>query len=396
MRMQTSRRRGRILLGLAAAVWFAGVAGVQAHEGSFVWFGTYTNGKTGSEGIYVSRFDAASGKLSDPQLAGTAKNPSFLAAHPKLPVLYAVSEVADADGKPMGAVIAFRIDPQNGRLSRLNHQPSGGKGPCHVSVDRSGSVVLAANYGSGSVICLGIAADGSLEPVVAGKKGGFLQHSGSGPNPGRQAGPHGHSIDPTPDGRFAISCDLGIDKVLVHALDTRHATLTPHGFGAVPAGAGPRHLALHPTQPFAYCNNELDMTVTAFALDPAAGRLEPIQTLSTLPPEVTDHTGFSTAEIAVHPDGRTVYVSNRGHHSIAIFAVDTMTGRLTLQKTEPIRGRTPRSFGIHPGGRFLLAAGQDSGTVSVFGIDPTTGLLAFQEPTITVPSPVCVCYAHTP
>jgi 6-phosphogluconolactonase len=371
----------------------------------FVWFGTYTGGPANSEGIYVSRFDATTGKLTAPVLAAAAKNPSFLAAHPTLPVLYAVSEVADADGKPTGAVRSFAIDEATGTLTSKNHQSSGGKGPCHVSVDRTGRVALAANYGSGSVICLGLAADGSLDPVVTGTPsgvpgsigvpGGFIQHEGKGPNPQRQEGPHGHSINPTSDSRFAVACDLGLDKVFLHSLDADKATLTPHGFGRTAAGAGPRHFAFHPSGRYGYAVNELDRTVTAFAFDPQAGTLAPIQSLSTLAADVTDTKGFSTAEIVAHPGGRFLYASNRGHDSIAMYAVDPASGLLTFLGTEPIRGKTPRNFVIDPTGQFLLAAGQNSHTVTVFAIDAETGRLSFTGQSLDVPSPVCIRFRPT-
>ena len=356
----------------------------------FVWFGTYTGGPAKSAGIYVSRFDTATGKISVPELAAETKNPSFLALHPTLPVLYAVSEVADADGKPTGAIISFAIDEQSGRLTKKNHQPCGGGGPCHLSVDRTGRVVLSANYGGGSVLCLSLGPDGSLKPVVTGTPSGFIQHEGQGIDPQRQEKPHGHSIYPSPDGRFALACDLGIDKVLVHALDVDKATLAPYGFGATKPGAGPRHFALHPNGRFGYSVNELDLTVTGFSFNEETGTLTPFQTLSTLPADVTDTKGISTAEIVVHPTGKFAYASNRGHHSIAMYAVDDSNGQLTFLGVEPIRGKTPRNFVLDPSGKFLLAGGQDSDTVTVFAIDPATGKLAHTGQSLDVPAPVCI------
>lgn len=357
-----------------------------------VWFGTYTGAPPQGQGIYVARFDDETGVLEAPVLAAELVNPSYLALHPTKPVLYAVSEVADADGKPAGSVVALAIEPATGRLTKLNHQSSGGAGPCAVSVDRSGRAVLAANYGGGSAVCLGVADDGSLLPAAAGSPGGFVQHAGKSVNASRQEGPHGHSIDPSPDGRFAIVCDLGIDKVLLHALDPARATLRPHGATAVAAGAGPRHFAFHPDGRHGYCINELDLTVTAFRFDPAAGTLEPFQTLSTLPEGTTDRTGFSTAEIAVHPSGKFLYGSNRGHDTIAMYAIEPDSGRLAFLGAEPIRGRVPRHFAIDPSGKWLLAAGQDSHGVSVFAIDATTGRLAFTGRTTPVPAPVCITF----
>lgn len=363
--------------------------GVAAAE-RLVWFGTFTRGSAGSEGIYVSWFDDASGALTPPVLAAQARNPGFLALHPSLAVLYAVSEVADRDGKPTGGILSFAIDERTGILTQKSEQPSGGVGPCHVSVDRTGRAVLAANYSGGSVICLGLETDGSLRPVVTGSPGGFIQHEGRSVNEKRQEKPHAHSIHPSADGRFAITCDLGIDKVLVHALDVGKATLVPHASASVKPGAGPRHFAFHPSGRFGYACNELDLTVTGFAFDATAGSLAEFQTVSTLPAEVTDREGLSTAEIAVHPSGRFLYVSNRGHHSIAMFSLDEATGKLSLLGVEPIRGRTPRNFALDPSGKFLLAAGQDSNTVTVFAVDEATGRLTFTGRSIDVPMPVCV------
>ena len=367
----------------------------------FVWFGTYTNQETASEGIYVSRFAAASGTLSAPEVAAVAKNPSFLALHPRLPVLYAVSEAPGPDGKPAGAVMAYAIDPATGHLTLLNHQSSGGSGPCHLSVDRSGKVVVAANYGGGSTVCLGIAADGSLEPVVAGEPGGFIQHAydragEAGINSKRQEKPHGHSADIAADGRFAFVCDLGLDEVLVYALDTDQATIRPHGSATVKAGAGPRHFALHPGGKHAYCVNELDLTVTAFDLDPQAGTLTPIQSLSTLPEGVADRTGFSCAEIAVHPSGRFLYASNRGHDTIAVYGIDAATGTLSFQAAVPAQVQTPRHFAIAPDGRHLLTEGQNSNTVAIFSIDPETGMLELTDRTLAVPAPVSAVFRSLP
>jgi 6-phosphogluconolactonase len=246
----------RVLVCLCAAA--LAVPGVAAEH--LVWFGTYTGPKTGSEGVYVARFDAATGAVSAPRLATPAHSPSFLALHPTLPVLYAVADVVNDAGTRSGAVQAFAVDAATGSLTPLNHQPAGGGGPCHVAVDAGGRVALAANYGGGSAICLGLAEDGSLQPVVAGQPGGFLQHvydrkSDEGFDARRQEKPHGHSIDPTPDGRFAIVCDLGLDKVFVHALDRDRATLAPHTAATTKAGAGPRHFALHPSGRFGYCVN---------------------------------------------------------------------------------------------------------------------------------------------
>jgi 6-phosphogluconolactonase len=366
-----------------------------------VWFGTYTRAGSGSEGIYVARFDTARGTLSQPVLAASAENPSFLAFHPRLPMLYAVAEVAGAEGKPEGCVAAYVVDEESGVLTAKGEQSSGGGGPCHVTVDPSGRAVLAANYGGGSLICLGLGADGTLEPVATGRPGGFIQHASDragtpGINQRRQEKPHAHSVDVAADGRHAFCCDLGLDEVLIYRLDAERATLAAHGKAPVAVGAGPRHFALHPGGRFAWCVNELALTVTGFAYDAAAGTLTEIQTLSTIPADVIDRGGLSCAEIAVHPTGKFLYASNRGHDSIAMYAIDEPTGRLTFLGVEPTRVKTPRHFAIAPGGRHLLAAGQDSGTVAVFTIDAETGRLAFTGEPVAVPAPVCILFRPGP
>lgn len=361
----------------------------RAADEQLVFFGTYTQGD--SQGVYVSRFQPQTGALSAPQLVAKTENPSFLALHPSGRFLYAVNEIAKFEGLNSGAVSAFRIIDDSGRLELLNQQPSGGGAPCHLVVDATGKTVLLANYGGGSVESLPIGEDGRLGAPVS-----FIQHTGSSVHP-RQRGPHAHSINLDPANQFAVAADLGLDKLLVYRFDPERHTLTPHDppSASVGPGSGPRHFAFHPDGTSAYVINELALTVTAFRYDSQRGVLTPIQTISTVPEELESREGFSTAEVQAHPGGRFVYGSNRGHDSIAVFTVDGATGRLTRVQVEPTGGQTPRNFGIDPSGRFLLAANQSSDDVFVFRIDPATGRLTATDTSIAVPSPVCVKFLPT-
>ncbi len=363
--------------------------GSSSGAGAFVYFGTYTSGR--SLGIYVSRFDPKSGALTAPELAAETKNPSFLALHPNGKVLYAAGEVGQFEGKPSGVITAFRRDPQSGRLSLLNQQSSGGTGPCHLSVDSRGRGLFVANYGNGSVASLQLQPDGTLGALQTP-----IQHHGSSINKSRQSGPHAHFILPDPRERFVLACDLGLDQVLCYQLDARKALLTPNAppFATLQPGAGPRHFAFHPNGKFLFVINELDSTITSFKYDARRGSLAPLGSVSALP---ADFSGKSTcAEVAMHPSGKFVYGSNRGHDSIAIFAVDAKTGRLTSAGFQPSGGKTPRHFTLDPSGQWLLAANQDSNNVCVFRVDDTFGRLAPTGTAIEVGAPVCALFAPAP
>ena len=353
-----------------------------------VYFGTYTNETT--KGIYLSTLDTATGKLSPAELAGEVKNPSFVSIHPSRKFLYAVSEISDFDGKRVGGVSAFQIDGATGRLKLLNQQSSVGAGPCHLVVDAAGKNVLAANYGGGSVCVLPIGEDGKLSPASSS-----IQHQGSSVNKQRQEAPHAHSINLDPANRFAFAADLGLDKVLIYKFDGGKGMLTANDppAGIVAPGSGPRHFAFHPSGKYAFVNNEMTSSVTAFAYDPAQGSLTDIHTLSTLP-EPTP--GNSTAETVVHPSGKFVYVSNRGHDSLAMFQCDEATGKLTPIGHQSTGGKTPRNFNIDPTGRYVLAANQSTNNVVVLKIDLNSGKLTPTGNSIDVGSPVCVRFVSNP
>jgi 6-phosphogluconolactonase len=378
------RMRPLRFLTLFLAAAFAAAA---ANPAYFVYIGTYTG--HGSQGIYVYRFEPVSGALTSIGLAAQTDNPSFLAVNPRGPYLYAVNE------NEAGAVSAFRIDRATGNLRPLNRIGSGGSSPCALAVDLSGRFVLAANYGNGSVLLFPIRSDGSLAPASA-----FDQHKGSSIDRQRQAGPHAHSAAFSSDGRFALSCDLGVDLIYVYRLgvargrlpaaghgDAVRGTLTAVGYGGVAPGSGPRHLAFDPNGRFAYAINEMASTVTAFTWN--AGALKAIATVPALP---QDYQGpKSGAEIQVHPNGRFLYASNRGEaNDIAIFSIDATTGRLTPAGHVASGGRTPRSFSIDPSGQYLFAANQDSNNVTVFRVDPMNGGLTPTGANIVVSSPVSV------
>lgn len=355
----------------------------QPKDSSLVFIGTYT--QTDSQGIYTCRFDHDTGEMEQVSVATGAGNPSFLALHPSKRFLYAASEVHEFEGKEQGAVYAYSVNPDSGDLTYINSRGVGGPGPCHVKVNSTGRFVLAANYHGGSVCMLPIGDDGSLAPASD-----FIQHEGSSVNPRRQDQAHAHSINPDAQNRFAYVPDLGQDRVVIYRLDTDDSRLVPNdpAYIEVNPGFGPRHFDFHPGGKWAYLINELGSAITAFEYDPEDGGLSEFQVLPTLP------TGFSgsntTADIHVHPSGRFVYGSNRGHDSIAIFSVDQDSGRLTPLGHRSTGGRTPRNFGIDPSARFLLAANQDSDNVVPFRIDRESGQLTPVGHELKVPMPVCV------
>ena len=342
-----------------------------------VYVGTYTGPK--SEGIYRFELDLATGAASAPTVAAKVTNPSFLAIHPNGKLLYSVGELSEFDGKKTGAVTSFSIGA-DGNLTQLNQQSSEGAGPCHLVVDKAGKNVLVANYGGGSVACLPIKQDGSLD-----KASSAIQHQASG-----KKAPRGHSINLDAANRFAFAADAGVDKVFIYKFDAAKGTLAPNDppAGIVAPDAAPRHFAFHPGGKHAYVINESAMSVTAFAYDAEKGSLTEIQTITTLPGE--KQKGYSTAEVVCSPDGKFVYGSNRGHDTIAIFAVDAATGKLTAVGHEPTQGKTPRNFAIDPTGAFLLAENQGSGTIVIFKRDAATGKLTATGNVVQVGSPVCV------
>ncbi len=375
------RRWVSIALGVAVVIGFGSVS--MAGDTIRAFIGTYT--QKGGAGIYVLELDRETGKVTEARVAATEKNPSFLAIHPSRKFLYAVSEVDEVDGKKGGGASAYKINPDSGQLDRINAESTGGGAPCHLVVDAAGRNLLLANYTGGSVACLPIREDGGLKPTSS-----FIQHIGSSTDQGRQEAPHAHSINIDPTGDYAMVADLGLDKVLIYKFNSDQGTLTannPPSTSTKPGG-GPRHFAFHPSGKYAYTNLEMTSEVTAFLVQPG-GVLAGIQTLSTLP-NGDPVPGNSTAECQVHPSGKFVYVSNRGHNTLAMYTVDLSTGKLTHIGNQSTEGEVPRNFCIDPSGRYILAANQESDTVVVLKIDQETGKLTPTGSQSKVSMPVCV------
>jgi len=370
-----------VIVFLLAAIFASGPTQANARASYLVYVGTYT-GPT-SKGIYAYRFNAVTGKSTSLGLVAETTNPSFLAIDRTRRFLYAVNEISDYQGQKSGGVSAFAIDRKTGKLTFLNEVPSRGTDPCYVTLDKSGEYVLVANYGGGNVAAFPILNDGRLGEAAA-----FIQHTGRGHDPERQEGPHAHEIELANDNRFAIAADLGLDELLIYHFDAAHGTLSPTNppFAKVQPGSGPRHFAFHPNGKYVYVINEMGSTVTAFSYA-AHGTLKEQQTISTLPQDFKGKN--DTAEIEVHPKGKFLYGSNRGHDSIAVFAIGPK-GMLKAVEYVSTEGKMPRSFAIDPTGSYLFAANQGSNKIVVFRIDSKTGHLRPTGEALEAPAPVCI------
>jgi 6-phosphogluconolactonase len=362
-----------LLLGAAGAFALVTATGFSAED---FYVGTYTKGT--SKGIYHFQFDEATGMISDGKLAATTSDPSFLVIHPNQRWLYADNE------ENKGTVSAFAIGPDR-QLQLLSQQSSRGSGPCHVSLDISGHYVFVANYNNGSVAVLPIQDDGGV-----GAATGFDQHHDKGPRTDRQEGPHAHSIYADPANRYVYSCDLGNDRIEGYLFLPSKGTIEPNKTAttSIAGGSGPRHLVMHP-RGFVYLLNEVNSTVTVLRRDAATGALQTLQTVPTLPKDYTQPN--TTAEIALHPNGKFLYASNRGQDSIVVFAI-AADGQLSPVEHVPTGGKTPRNFSLDPSGRWLLAANQDSNDIFVFGVNGDTGKLTATGHKVSVGSPVCVAF----
>lgn len=345
-----------------------------AEKELLVYIGTYTRG--GSKGIYAYRFAPATGKLTEVGVAAEVQNPSFLYVTANGKRLYCVGEAST------GMATAYEIDRSAGKLTKLNDQATGGNGPCHLDGGKTGKNLLVVHYTSGSVAAFPLKADGSL-----GERTALVQHSGSSENKRRQEGPHAHSVNYSKTEKYAVVADLGLDQLIVYAVDAGKGALTQHSVAKIAPGSGPRHFSFHPNYKFAYAVNELSNTVTAFQWNESSGNLSEIQTISTLPADFKE-TSYC-AEILTHPSGKFVYASNRGHDSLAMFSV-AGDGKLTFLGTAPTEGKNPRNFRMDPSGSWLIAANQDAGNLVVFKIDKASGKLTSTGEQAKVPFPVCI------
>lgn len=331
---------------------------------------------TNADGIYLAEFDAEKGILTKPELAVEINAPGFLAMHPEKPILYATNR--------NHTLAAFSVGDDNS-LTALGELSTKGKNPTHLSIDATGSTAAIANYGSGSITTISLDSDGKPAKVVS-----YLEIEGSGPNPKRQKQPHAHGAYFDSKNQFVFVPDLGIDKTLIYRFDAASSEIKDHGFIASAPGGGPRHMTFSSDEKHAYINNELDNTLLAAAYDSEKGTLTTIGTYPTLPEDFEGNN--TTAEVEVHPNGRFVYVSNRGHDSIAVFARDTETGKLKTLQHAPCGTNTPRHFKIDPSGKWLLCGGQKSNNLAVLPLDPETGLLGMPKFTIDTPSPICIFF----
>ena len=363
-------------------------AAAAAHAVSFdylIYVGTYTD--KGSKGIYAYRFDPVTGESEAIGSVAETANPSFLAADPNRKYLYAVNEIDNFNGGHTGAVSAFAIDHATGRLTFLQQVSSLGADPAHLSMDKTGRYLLVANYSSGNIAVFPVEKDGRL-----GLHSAFVQHAGSSVNKERQAGPHAHEIQTSNDNQLVLTADLGLDELLVYRFDSKTGSLTPNdpAFVKISPGSGPRHFAIAPSGKFVYLVNEMASTVTVFDFTAGSGKLQEQQTISTLP------AGFkgenTTAEIEVDTKGEFLYVSNRGDDSIAVFAIDPHSGKLSFVERVPTGGKTPRHFTLDPTGKWLFAANQDSNSVTLFRVDPSNGRLTPTSHALQVTTPVCVVF----
>jgi 6-phosphogluconolactonase len=373
----------RLALGLLLIVGVAGCGGgAPGPAGPRVYVGTGSGDP--AEGIYAFRFDSTDGTLAQSQPVTPLLNPTYLALGRDEEYLYSVRETTDS-----AAVHAFDVDPATGALTEINAVPAEGGAPCYVSVDRTGQWVFVANYVGGNVAVFPTRDDGGLGPATQ-----VVQHTGSGADPDRQAGPHAHYVRADPLNRYVFVADLGIDQVRIYPFDADTGRLNVANARVVstPPGTGPRHLAFHPSGDYVYLVGELSGTVTVYEYDAGTGRMSAVQTVSTVPE------GFEgaarSADIHVHPNGDVLYVSNRSEaNDIVHYRIDDETGRLTVAGRQGTSISWPRNFALSPGGKFLLVANRRADAITVYRVDPDTGGLTFTGTSVAVPEPTKIEFA---
>lgn len=375
------------------------VGDAQHGRSYFLYVGTYT--RHGSKGIYKFRFDEKTGSMTAMGLAAGIPSPTFLATDPQHRYLYTVTEPANAGSLTAirgGSVSSYSIDPKTGALTFLNNVPSGGRGPTHLALDKTGKILFVANYQSGSVASFAIEDNGSIGAMTA-----VDQHQGSSVDPLRQEGPHAHQVVISPDNRFLIVPDLGLDKIFIYKIDLAKRSFTPNqpAYASVKPGLGPRHFVFGADAKFAYAVCEMGTSVVAFQYDAAKGSLAPIQTISILPPGFTGQDQGS--EIQIDRSGRYLYTSNQGMDAnpdlvdgrVAVFQIDGKSGLLKKVQIEPSGGKLLRYIALDPSGKYLLAENLDSNKIAVFGIArdgkiaPTKQAVEVWEPSslLFVPAP---------
>jgi len=362
---------------------------------TLVYVGTYTGEK--SKGIYVFSLRTSGNEVSQnitlvPMgLAAETPNPSFIELDVKRRLLFAVNEVDEFQGKPTGSVSAFSIEQKTGKLTLINQVASGGRGPCHLILDKEGKNLLVANYSSGTVAVVPVATDGRL-----GEATSVIQHTGRSVHPEIQKGPHAHGVALDAANQFAFVTDLGLDKVMIYKFDAKQGKLTPNEppFAKLKPGAGPRHIEFRPDGRFAYVLNEMDSTVTAYSYDAAKGALTEVQTTTTLPGYYEGPN--TTAELGIHPNGNYLYASNRGHNSVVLFNIDKDKGTLEYVEEQGTGGKTPRHFGIQPSGQHMAIGNQNSDTVLASRIDAGNGRLKPSGIFADVGSPACMKFLPPP
>jgi len=384
---ELSRKTTTALFILLLLVNGVGLGASPRGKSYFVYIGTYTH--HASKGIYLYRFWPSTGETLPLGLAAATASPAWLIVHPTRRFLYAANEYGGG-AEPGNTISAYAMDTKTGKLIFLNRVSSKGVGPCHLAIDKTGKILLAANFGSGSVAAFPIRIDGSL-----GEASGFDQHHGSSIDPVRQAGPHAHSAIVSPDNRFVLVADIGLDRLYSYRLNPSAGSLEPNDppFAALHPGWGPRHLAFHPNGRYLYLISEMGSMITTFAYDAARGAVKELQTVSTLP---EGFAGKSTAaEIQLDREGKFVYASNRGDDSIGVFAIDANTGTLSPTQHISTEGKTPRAFALDPTGQFLFAANQNSANIAILRVNPTTGGLAPTGKVLTdSPEPSCVIFVE--